>query len=82
MGYLSVFGGIFSPKDSERLNNLNLEFEVGDVVMVKVIKQKESTENGFKNYELRLASVIDYEIKIGEMVTARVLKVNKSDLRV
>jgi hypothetical protein len=50
--------------------------------MVKVIKQKESTENGFKNYELRLASVIDYEIKIGEMVTARVLKVNKSDLRV
>ena len=77
MGYLNVFGGIFSPKDSERLNNLNKEFEIGDVVMFKVIKQKETTENGFKNYELKLASVLDYEIAVGGMVTARVLKVNK-----
>ena len=45
--------------------------------MVKVVQQKETTENGFKNYEFKLASVLNYEIKIGEMVTARILKVNK-----
>ena len=29
VGYLSVYGGIFSAKDSHKLNQLNKEFSIG-----------------------------------------------------
>jgi len=81
-GFLSAFGSIFAPEDSHRLNALAKEFAVGDVVFVKVLRQMEQTASGFRNFELKLASTCDYEVAQGRLVTARVLKANRHDLRV
>jgi hypothetical protein len=77
MGHISAFGNIFNAKSSDKLNHLDKEFSVGDVVSVRVVKQAETDDKGFRNYELKLASAPEYTNTIGSIVTARVLKINK-----
>jgi len=42
MGYLNAFGSIFKPSDSEKLNFLENHFNIGQVIKVTIVKEKES----------------------------------------